>query len=244
MDLPEKAIGPTRTTPKVLLVYGPPKIGKTTILSGLKNNLIIDLENGTDYVEALKVKISNLNQLSQVGAKIKEKNCPYNFVTIDTVTRLEDWCERNATEKYKRSFQGKTFKGQSVLELDYGLGYGLLRAEYKSWLERIKTLSDHIILIGHVKDKIINKDKTEVFVKDINLTGQIKAITASDADAVGYIYLDPDDTKRRIITFFTSDEIICGSRCKDIEGKSFVISEKDDSGEVITSWDNIYPNQQ
>jgi len=54
--LPKKKVSATRTNPKRMIIYSKPKTGKTTAFAGLDDNLIIDLENGSDYVEALKVK--------------------------------------------------------------------------------------------------------------------------------------------------------------------------------------------
>ena len=43
--------------PRRLLLYSVPKAGKTTIFSQLPNSLIIDTEDGSDFVDALKIKI-------------------------------------------------------------------------------------------------------------------------------------------------------------------------------------------
>ena len=58
--LPTKKVKVERVNPKRLIIYSKPKTGKITAFAGLKNNLILDLENGSEYVEALKVKIDNL----------------------------------------------------------------------------------------------------------------------------------------------------------------------------------------
>ena len=54
----------SRKSPKNMIIYGPPKIGKTTVLSQLDDCLIIDLEQGSDMVDALKVKVNNLKELA------------------------------------------------------------------------------------------------------------------------------------------------------------------------------------
>ena len=38
-----------RMNPKRIVIYSKPKTGKTTAYAGLENNLIIDLENGSDF---------------------------------------------------------------------------------------------------------------------------------------------------------------------------------------------------
>ena len=57
--LPTKKVAAERVNPKRLIIYSKPKTGKTTAFAGLENNLLIDLENGADYVEALKVRITS-----------------------------------------------------------------------------------------------------------------------------------------------------------------------------------------
>ena len=57
MELPTKKIAAVRKSPKNMVIYGPPKIGKTTALSQLDNCLIIDLEEGSDMLDALKINM-------------------------------------------------------------------------------------------------------------------------------------------------------------------------------------------
>ena len=59
MELPKKKVKASRKSPKNMIIYGPPKIGKTTVLSQLNDCLIIDLEDGSDMVDALKVKVQH-----------------------------------------------------------------------------------------------------------------------------------------------------------------------------------------
>ena len=73
MELPKKKVKASRKSPKNMIIYGPPKIGKTTVLSQLDDCLIIDLEEGSDMVDALKVKVNSLKELAEVGnAIVKE----------------------------------------------------------------------------------------------------------------------------------------------------------------------------
>ena len=67
MELPTKKVKAARKSPKNMVIYGPPKIGKTTALSQLDNCLIIDLEEGSDMVEALKIKVTNLGMLATIS---------------------------------------------------------------------------------------------------------------------------------------------------------------------------------
>jgi len=220
MELPTKKIAAARKSPKNMVIYGPPKIGKTTALSQLDNCLIIDLEEGSDMLDALKVKANNFVELAKIGKAIMEKKKPYKYVAIDTITKLEEWCEAEGKKMYQAIPQGKNFdsknEGISILSLPNGGGYLYLRLAYKKWIERINKLADHIILVGHLKDKLIEKKGKEVSSKDLDLTGKIKQITCTNTDAIGYIYREKGKT---MISFNAGDEIAAGTRCDHLKGK-------------------------
>lgn len=204
-----------------MIIYGPPKIGKTTVLSQLKDCLIIDLEEGSDMVDALKIKVNSLKELGEVGKAIIKEGKPYKYVAIDTISKLEEWCEEDAKNLYMATPMGKNFEaknpGMSVLSLPNGAGYLYLRMAYKKWIDRLNLLADHVILVGHLKDKMLEKKGKEVAVKDLDLTGKIKQITCANADAVGYVYREDDQT---MISFNSLEDVTAGSRCEHLKGQT------------------------
>jgi len=207
------------------VIYGQPKVGKTTALSMLDDCLIIDLEDGTDMLEALKLKVNNLKELEEAGAEIIKAGKPYKYVAIDTITKLEEWAEKEATQMYLKSPMGKTFweknpEKPSVLTLPNGAGYLWLRIAYKKWIDAFRKLAEHVILVGHVRDKmIVDKQGHEVSASDLDLTGKIKSITCASADAIGYLYRDKEGDLA--ISFLAGKEIASGSRAQYLAGKKF-----------------------
>ena len=118
--LPTKKVKVERNNPKRLIIYSKPKTGKTTAFAGLEDNLILDLENGSEYVEALKIKINSLQDLLDAGKAIKEAGCPYKYITVDTVTALEDMIGPLAVKLYKQTSMGSKYDGTNVLTLPNG----------------------------------------------------------------------------------------------------------------------------
>lgn len=241
MKLPKEKVKVTNRNPKTIVIYGPPKVGKTSALAQLDNNLIIDLEGGSDFVEALKVQANNFKELQEIGKEIVKNDKPYSIVTIDTVTALETWSEKEATRRYKQTPQGRSFSGNTVLELDYGAGYYWLRIVYKEWMQKLAKLAPTVIFVAHVKDKFLEKNGKEVSAKDLDLTGKIRNITASDADAIGYVYRDSEDSKKMHITFINEENVMCGSRCDHLRGKDLILTESDEDGNTINNnWNKIF----
>ena len=235
--LPTTKVKAERVNPKRLVIYSKPKTGKTTAFAGLENNLIFDLENGADYVEAIKLKIDSLQQLLDAGKAIKAGGFPYKYVTIDTVTALEDMVMPLAIKLYKSTSMGKNYDGDNVLSLPNGAGYLYLRQAFFQVLDFIDTLAPHIILSGHIKDKQVDDKGEMVMSANIDLTGKIKSLICANADAIGYMYRKGNKT---ILSFKTSEEVTCGARPEHLRNEEIVVSEMNEKGELEFHWDKIY----
>lgn len=236
ITLPFNKIEASRINPKRIVIYSKPKTGKTTSFAGLENNLIIDLENGSDYIDALKVKASNLKELREIGDKIKEAGNPYKYVTIDTVTALEDMVKPLALKLYKATSMGAKYDGDDVLKLPNGAGYLYMRQAFFQVLDYIDTFAEHIILSGHIKDKQVDDKGEMVMAANIDLTGKIKSLICANADAIGYMFRRDNKT---ILSFIASDEITCGARPEHLRNQEIILAEETE-GIYSTHWDRIY----
>jgi hypothetical protein len=235
--LPTKKVKAERVNPKRLVIYSKPKTGKTSAFAGLDENLIMDLENGADYVEALKVKIASLQELLDAGKAIKAAGNPYKYVTIDTVTALEDMVMPLAIKLYKSTSMGKNYDGDNVLSLPNGAGYLYLRQAFFQVLDFIDTLAPHIILSGHIKDKQVDDKGEMVMAANIDLTGKIKSLICANADAIGYMYRKGNKT---ILSFKTNEEVTCGARPEHLRNEEIVVTEMNDKGELEFNWNKVF----
>ena len=217
--LPTKKVKVERFNPKRLIIYSKPKTGKTTAFAGLEDNLILDLEDGADYVEALKIKINSLQDLLDAGKAIKEAGCPYKYVTVDTVTALEDMIGPLAVKLYKQTSMGSKYDGTNVLTLPNGAGYLYLRQAFFQVLDFIDTLAPNIILSGHIKDKQVDDKGEMVMSANIDLTGKIKSLICANADAIGYMFRKGNQT---ILSFKTSEEVTCGARPEHLRNQETI----------------------
>jgi len=55
------------------------------------------------------------------------------------------------------------------------------------------------------------------------------------------MYRNPDENKV-FINFGANTSIICSARPAHLNGKTILLSEMDDKGNLTTHWDNIYPS--
>lgn len=241
--LPTSKIPAISKNPSYLIIYGLPKSGKTSAVAQLENNLIIDLEGGSTFIDAMAIQCRTINDLGEAAQAIRAKNNEvghnfYRHITIDNATRLEDICMSYACTLYRQTELGKKWTGTDVTTLPRGAGYKYLRDAVKKVIDMFKELCDEFILVGHVKDSIIEKDGTEVTAKEIDLVGRLGKIVCGLADAVGYVYRKGNETH---ISFVGgADDTIMEARAKHIANKDIIIATGDDDGNITTYWDKIY----
>lgn len=135
-NLPTGKIKATRTNPKKMILFGNPKIGKTTALADLDNCLLLDIEGGSDFVDAMKIDVieESINEgilpilslrriIKQIAAANEENGgYIYKFIALDTVTALEDMVLPLAGKMYQNTAIGKNWKGDDVTLLPNGAG--------------------------------------------------------------------------------------------------------------------------
>ena len=107
IELPKQKIKASSQSPRNLIIFSKPKVGKTELVAQLDNALLIDLEKGSNYVDAMKIKVNSIKQLDEVGEAIIKDNYPYKYIVLDTITALEDMCIPYAEELYAQKAIGK-----------------------------------------------------------------------------------------------------------------------------------------
>jgi len=240
ITLPKVKKAATSIDPDIIIFYALPKVGKTAMLAQLEDNLILDLEKGTDRYDAMAIQAETYQEFQEVlvalatGYKEKGEVPLYTYGSVDTLGILEDIAIHKAAELYRQTPMGKTWyaknydapgklkvEGDLISNLPNGAGYGYIREAMKWYITILKKFFKHLILIAHVKDKRLQSldGGEDVIVKDIALTGRLGSILAAQADAIGYMYRNGKG--ELIVSFKTNENSIMGSRCPHLAGQQF-----------------------
>lgn len=243
--LPTSKIPAVSVNPKFLIIYGRPKAGKTSCLAQLDNNLIIDLEGGSQFIDAMAVQARSVNELGEIAQAIRAKNKEvghnfYKHITIDNATRLEEICLSYAKLLYMQTPMGKNYKGDDVRTLPNGSGYMYIRQAVRKVIDMFKDLCDEFILVGHVKDVQIEQNGEELSEMALDLVGKLSAIVCGEADAVGYLYRKGNETH---ISFKGGDGTIKEARAPHLRGQDIIIATGNEDGTITTYWDKIYKGE-
>lgn len=250
INFPTTPKKPLNTNPKSLVLFSKPKQGKTTALSLLKNNLIIDLEEGSDHVGGLTVKANSFKELSLVRVGLKKQAITYDYITFDTTTMLEEYSKELAKKLYQDTPMGKNWgkphpvtgkilPGQDdITKLPNGAGYFYVRQAFLKIIDGFRPFVNKcIILSGHVNDKLVNKEGEEVSEMQLDLSGKLARIVCSKVDSIGLLHRKKDKV---YVNFDGGGDSIIESRSEHLRGKEILLTEKDDSGEIKAYWNKIF----
>lgn len=256
VKLPMELVPASSKSPRNLIIISKPKVGKTSNLAQLPNSLLLDLEKGSDFVDARKLQAKNMAEIKEIGDAIKAAEYPYQYIIIDTGTALEEMCIPYAEQLYSQKAVGKNWfkkdpkkpkqysklsgKKQygNILNLPKGAGYVYLREAMVKTIEYIKGWAPRVIICAHIKDVLLDKQGSEFTVGDIDLTGKIKRIITSQSDAIGFMYRGKNN--ENILSFVTNDDVICGARPAHLRNKEIVISKLLDDDTLETYWDRVF----
>jgi len=252
IELPKEVVGPTRKNPSKLIIFSSPKSGKTELLSRLENNLLLDLENGAGFVSGLKINVLEeaekqgikpvvaLKQIinSITEANEKNKGYVYKYITIDTISAMEDhYAPDLALKLYKNTPIGRNFQGDNVLDLPNGAGYYWLRCAMLMILDELETLCETLIISGHTKDKLAEFNGKEMMQRGLDLVGKMPSIICAKSDAIAYLYRKDNQT---IANFKTAESLSVGARPEHLKNQEIVVLEMNEKGEFTSYWDKIF----
>lgn len=262
--LPTERRKATDYNPKLIVLFGKYKSGKSTCVASLDNNLIIDLEDGYRALDVMCVQARNAADLFNIKKAIEGKNAEnggkpfYRFITIDNATRLEEMALFYAKVLYRRTSMGKMWgyktdaignvvkdaKGNliddpkaDIRQLPEGGGYLYLRKAAKEMIDMFKPLCDTLILVAHVKDKQIRKNGEQQSEMQVDLIGKLSDIICGEADAIGYVYRENNKT---IVSFEGGSDTLRGARPLHLKETKFVVVESDDKGNLAVDMSKIF----
>lgn len=123
------------------MLYGDPKIGKSTFCSRIEDAIFCDLEDGLRYLETASVRCKSIDDVNDM-LDLLAADATYKTLIIDTIDRLWSMC----AESVKTSR-----KIDALSELAYGKGMDLSLSLFESIINKISRLGKGYIFISHVQ---------------------------------------------------------------------------------------------
>ena len=107
-------------SPQKIVIYGPGKIGKSSLAAMAPDNVFLDVEKGTNNIESVK-RVTGLESFSDVRSCLQSNAVEgFGTVTIDSGTRIQEMADTHVCDNVRHE------KGHKVDSLDaFGFGKGL-----------------------------------------------------------------------------------------------------------------------
>lgn len=200
----------------ITFIYGPPKVGKTTLATQMPKALLLAFERGYNAIPGVIAQdVNTWGEMKQIFRELKKPEVQeaYKTIVVDTVDIAADLCQKyicnqlgidnmgdggwgtNSWSKYKKEFED-VFRGLTMM------GYA-------------------VVFISHSKTGT-DKDQTGKefgFTKPTTQSSALQIIeNMADIYCYARMYLGTDGEEKRVLTLRSpaGSGISCGSRFKYI----------------------------
>lgn len=200
----------------ITFIYGPPKVGKTTLATQMPGALLLAFERGYNAIPGIIAQdVNTWGEMKQIFRELKKPEVQevYKTIIVDTVDIAADLCQKyicnqlgidnmgdggwgtNSWSKYKKEFED-VFRGLTMM------GYA-------------------VVFISHSKTGT-DKDQTGKefgFTKPTTQSSALQIIeNMADIYCFARMYLGADGEEKRVLTLRSpaGSGISCGSRFKYI----------------------------
>ena len=221
MSLEKKKRKAVRLNPNLVLLYGAPKVGKTTVLTQLEDCLVIDTEHGADMLDGYVYNVNSREELIDFY-KAAEEGHKYKYFALDTIDKIVEWTEKAVCKEHGVD---------DLSALPFGKGWFEVRTKVLNNILMLQKLAENVIIVGHRKIASAVENSTAVDPESLDLSGKLKNMIMSACDAIGYMYRDEES--QLMVSFQGGTALEAGSRCHHLRGEMFAFD-----------WDKIYLNDK
>ena len=168
--------------------YGEPKSGKTTTAVKFPKHLLLAFEKGYNAIPgAMAQPINSWSEFKKVLRQLKDPEVHKQFETIiiDTADVAYDYCVKYVCDNAPRADGG--FGVDSVSDIPYGKGYGMVSKEFDDNLRSIVQMDYGLVMISHAIDKTFTDEQGKEFNRIVpTLDRRAKNIVSRMVDIYGY----------------------------------------------------------
>ena len=168
--------------------YGEPKSGKTTTAIKFPKHLLLAFEKGYNAIPgAMAQPINSWSEFKKVLRQLKDPEVHKQFETIiiDTADVAYDYCVKYVCDNAPRADGG--FGVDSVSDIPYGKGYGMVSKEFDDNLRSIVQMDYGLVMISHSIDKTFTDEQGKEFNRIVpTLDRRAKNIVSRMVDIYGY----------------------------------------------------------
>lgn len=192
---PPPSFLPSKKTPRVtdltaltILVYGKPKIGKSTFASHFPGALFLPTEPGLNHLEVYQAPadgggIKNWEHFIAIMTELARGKHDYKTLVIDTIDNLHKMCAEHVCRTRQVEYAG---------DMPHAKGWALVSNEFERVIRRVAQLPYGLIMTSHAVDREIETPKGTVLKTMPTLTEGARKSVAGLVDMI--LFCDVEQT--------------------------------------------------
>lgn len=199
----------------ITYIYGPAKVGKTTLCSHFPGALLLAFEKGYNAIPGIYAQpIEKWSELKEVVRELKKPEVKekYKTIIIDTVDFAGAACE-----KYICNQLGIDNIGDGGWSNN---GWSKYKKEFEEVFRTITMQGYALVFISHDQEKTFKrKDGTEYNMTVPTAQKSINNIAKDMSDIYTYAYMDEVSKSRKLIMRSLDNTVECGCRFKYMQNE-------------------------
>jgi len=124
------------------LLFGEPKIGKTSLEAQMPHAVVLDTENGTGFLDAYVMPVTDYPSFLHAVEDLTVHPHDFSPICIDTLDNVIRWCAGEVCRQ---------FGVRDLADLPFGKGYAVLANGLMQLLTKLASLGRGLWLTAHVK---------------------------------------------------------------------------------------------
>ena len=213
---------------KSILIFGSPKIGKSTFAAGADKVLFFNFEDGTEFLP-LDTEPIPIQKWTELKAYVKQLRDPeiqqmYHTIVIDTVTIAAQLCEQYICLQNSVTH---------IRDIPYGAGYSMPATEFFNVFHEISMLGYGIIFLAHTKTQNSEYiDEKGEYIQQVtaDVDKRIFSVLNGMCDIIAYAekQYDPQTKTMERVLYTDADapDKVTGGRCAQFFPKVIPLSYK------------------
>lgn len=203
--LPTEKRKPIRdVSQEIILLYGIPKIGKSSFTAQFPDALFLSTEEGLNHLEVFETPVKKWGDYLAVVREIEKGSNTFKTVIVDTLDNLYLFCQQYIYELHNIRHES---------DMNYGKGWAQVDAEFRRQITRLSQIKRiGKVFVSHAEEKEFRKkgqDEADVKITH-TLPKRARKVISGMADMI--LFMEVDKQGRRVIRTKPTTEYEAGDR--------------------------------
>jgi len=185
-----------------VLIYGLPKVGKTTLASRIPDALFLATEEGHNLLEVYKQNIVKWEDVYELGKQLAPTNDRrFKTLIIDIADYFYKRCQDYVCEKNGIAHPA---------DAGYGKGFDLVKSEFIRTVTKLNMLGYGMHFISHAKTRTEKTTTSEWTMMGTSMGGSPEGVVAGMCDLIFYCYIS--EKGERLVRTKSTKYVLAGDR--------------------------------